>query len=166
MSNLASSTSSGQTGAFSLVIPATTYCAGSDVEGEVLLEFPQVQDEMIDEVTVELRGKLKVYAFSSCLCRTRSDRLLCRPQLRATYGAAKSFDREQAAHTYQDVYLETRIRVPPARFPCPSTTVQLPSPLGPGDPSVRVLGRMAGLCHGLLPRRGNCSPSENALCGG
>ena len=79
MSNLASSTSSGQTGAFSLVIPATTYCAGSDVEGEVLLEFSQVQDEMIDEVTVELRGKLKVYAFSSCSCRTRSDRLLSRP---------------------------------------------------------------------------------------
>ncbi|KAM5542521.1 hypothetical protein V8D89_003980 [Ganoderma adspersum] len=62
MSNLASSTSSGQTSTFSLVIPATTYCAGSDVEGEVLLEFPQVQDEMIDEVTVELRGTLKVSA--------------------------------------------------------------------------------------------------------
>ena len=50
-----------QTGPFSLVIPPTTYCPGSDVEGEVLLEFPQVQDEQIDEVVVELRGKIKVY---------------------------------------------------------------------------------------------------------
>ncbi|PIL37727.1 hypothetical protein GSI_01421 [Ganoderma sinense ZZ0214-1] len=39
---------------------STTYCAGSDVEGEVRLEFPKVQDEMIDEVTVELRGTVKV----------------------------------------------------------------------------------------------------------
>ena len=50
-----------QTGPFSLVIPPTAYCAGSDVEGEVLLQFPQVQDEQIDEVVVELRGKIKVY---------------------------------------------------------------------------------------------------------
>ena len=56
-----------QTGPFSLVVPPTTYCPGSDVEGEVLLEFPQVQDEQIDEVVVELRGKIKVYVlvFSS-----------------------------------------------------------------------------------------------------
>ncbi len=60
--NPASSTSSpGQTCTFSLVIPPTTYCPGSDVEGEVLLQFPQVQDEQIDQVTVELRGKMKVY---------------------------------------------------------------------------------------------------------
>ncbi|KAM5542524.1 hypothetical protein V8D89_003983 [Ganoderma adspersum] len=48
------------TGPFSLVIPPTTYCAGSDVEGEVLLEFPKVQDEQIEEVVVALRGLLEV----------------------------------------------------------------------------------------------------------
>ena len=48
------------TGPFSLEIPPTTYCPGSDVEGEVLLEFPKVQEEQIDEVVVALRGLLEV----------------------------------------------------------------------------------------------------------
>ncbi|PIL37737.1 hypothetical protein GSI_01431 [Ganoderma sinense ZZ0214-1] len=46
-------------GPFSLVIPPTTYCPGSDVEGEVLLTFPKVQEEKIDEVVVALLGNLK-----------------------------------------------------------------------------------------------------------
>ncbi|KAM5542523.1 hypothetical protein V8D89_003982 [Ganoderma adspersum] len=45
---------------FSLVIPPTTYCPGSDVEGEVLLKFPQMQDEQMDEVVVEFEGRVKV----------------------------------------------------------------------------------------------------------
>ena len=57
------------TGPFSLVIPPTTYCPGSDVEGEVLLEFPQMQDEQIDEVVLEFRGRLKVYVVFSFLMR-------------------------------------------------------------------------------------------------
>ena len=52
---------------FSLVIPPTTYCPGSDVEGDVLLEFPQMQDEQIDEVVLEFRGRLKVYVVFSFL---------------------------------------------------------------------------------------------------
>ena len=46
---------------FSLVIPPTTYCPGSDVVGEVLLEFPKVQDDQIEDVVVEFRGTLKAY---------------------------------------------------------------------------------------------------------
>ncbi|KAI1782552.1 hypothetical protein LXA43DRAFT_1142960 [Ganoderma leucocontextum] len=45
---------------FSLVIPPTTYCAGSDVEGEVALDFKQLQHDHVDEVIVTLRGTLKV----------------------------------------------------------------------------------------------------------
>ncbi|KAI1791031.1 hypothetical protein LXA43DRAFT_1061632 [Ganoderma leucocontextum] len=62
MSSNSTPTSPGQTGAFSLVIPPTTYCAGSDVEGEVVLDFPKAQHEHIDEVIVELRGTMKVSA--------------------------------------------------------------------------------------------------------
>lgn len=56
---------------FSLVIPPTTYCPGSDVEGEVLLEFPQIQDERIKEVVVEFRGRLKVCVVFSFLVSRR-----------------------------------------------------------------------------------------------
>ena len=52
-------------GPFSLAIPPTTHCLGSDVEGEVPLEFPNVQDEQLDEVVVALRGTLDVYVFKS-----------------------------------------------------------------------------------------------------
>nr|VWO97018.1 Two-component-like hybrid sensor histidine kinase 1 [Ganoderma boninense] len=50
----------GTTGPFSLVIPPTTYCPGSAVEGEVLLKFLDVQENKIDEVVVELRGTLRL----------------------------------------------------------------------------------------------------------
>ena len=33
----------------------------------MLLEFPQMQDEQIDEVVLEFRGRLKVYVVSSFL---------------------------------------------------------------------------------------------------
>nr|VWO97137.1 Interferon-induced GTP-binding protein Mx [Ganoderma boninense] len=46
---------------FSLAIPPATHCLGSDIEGEVPLKFPKVQDEQIDEVVgVALRGTLNV----------------------------------------------------------------------------------------------------------
>lgn len=49
---------------FSLVIPPTTYCPGSDVEGEVLLKFPQMHEEQIDKVVVEFGGRMRVYVLS------------------------------------------------------------------------------------------------------
>ena len=56
---------------FSLVIPPTIYCPGSDVEGEVLLKFPQMHDEQIEEVVVEFGGRMKV----SVSHRSCSDRV-------------------------------------------------------------------------------------------
>ncbi len=150
-STLASSTfSTGKTGPFSLVIPATTYCAGSDVEGEVLLQFPQVQDGQIDEVTVELRGTMEVYViFVSRL--SRSDRHVSRRhQLRVAYCPAHPFYQDAATRIYQEIPLDARVCIPPTGFPCPSVTVQLPSALWADYSSVRVLGRVPGSCHDHL----------------
>ncbi|RPD67560.1 hypothetical protein L226DRAFT_529885 [Lentinus tigrinus ALCF2SS1-7] len=45
--------------ALTLSIPPTIFCAGSDVEGEVLLDFRQLQQENIQQVYVKLRGSVQ-----------------------------------------------------------------------------------------------------------
>ncbi|KAI0691290.1 hypothetical protein C8T65DRAFT_670569 [Cerioporus squamosus] len=46
------------TQALNLSIPPTIYCAGSNVEGEVLVDFRRVQEEGIQQVHVKLRGSV------------------------------------------------------------------------------------------------------------
>ncbi|KAI1791025.1 hypothetical protein LXA43DRAFT_448948 [Ganoderma leucocontextum] len=59
-SNMAPTSPLSHIGPFSLVIPPTTYCAGSDVAGEVVLDFKKLQHDHVDEVIVTLRGTLNV----------------------------------------------------------------------------------------------------------
>ncbi|PIL37730.1 hypothetical protein GSI_01424 [Ganoderma sinense ZZ0214-1] len=100
---------------FSLVIPPTTYCPGSDVHGEVLLEFPKIQDEQIDEVVVELRGTLKMATSDS------SDRVSPQPQ--ALLGVKTSVWKRGSTYPPSDSHI---LRVP-FRFHLPSDPRILPS---------------------------------------
>ncbi|KAI1791024.1 hypothetical protein LXA43DRAFT_448963 [Ganoderma leucocontextum] len=57
MASLLSSASTSS--ALTVVVPPTIHCGGSFVEGEVLLNFRQLQEENFDEVCVELSGDIQ-----------------------------------------------------------------------------------------------------------
>ena len=50
--------------AISLEIPSAVYSSGSQVEGEVLLDFRQISQDKIQEVHVKLRGFAQTYVSS------------------------------------------------------------------------------------------------------
>ena len=62
---------SSSTQALTLSVPSTLYCAGSDVEGEVLLDFRQVQQENIQHVHIKLKGSVHTYGFLCDLPRLK-----------------------------------------------------------------------------------------------
>ncbi|TFK83755.1 hypothetical protein K466DRAFT_497860 [Polyporus arcularius HHB13444] len=51
------------TQSLNLSVPPRIYCAGGDVEGEVLLDFRQLQQENIQQVHVKFRGSVHTYVF-------------------------------------------------------------------------------------------------------
>ncbi|KAI1789993.1 hypothetical protein LXA43DRAFT_1182910 [Ganoderma leucocontextum] len=57
MASLLSSASTSS--ASTVVVPPTIHCGGGFVEGEVLLNFRQLQEENFDEVRVELSGNIQ-----------------------------------------------------------------------------------------------------------
>ncbi|OBZ65612.1 hypothetical protein A0H81_14406 [Grifola frondosa] len=48
--------------AIALEITPALFVAGGPVEGEVVLDFPLVQEEEIEEIVVKLRGSIRIYA--------------------------------------------------------------------------------------------------------
>ena len=50
--------------AISLKIPSVVYPSGSQLEGEVLLDFRQISQDKIQEVHVKLRGYAQTYVSS------------------------------------------------------------------------------------------------------
>ena len=55
------------TQAISLSIPSSVYSSGSQVKGEVLLDFRQLMQDKIQEVHVKLRGFAQTYVHSLIL---------------------------------------------------------------------------------------------------
>ncbi len=47
--------------ALTVYIPPAIYVAGSTIEGEVEMRFPDLQDENIEEVQLRLRGSSRTY---------------------------------------------------------------------------------------------------------
>lgn len=50
--------------ALTLALPPTIYVAGGFIEGEVLIDFRQLQQENIQEVHLKLRGVLQTFVHS------------------------------------------------------------------------------------------------------
>ena len=55
--------------ALTLALPPTIYVAGGFIEGEVLIDFRQLQQENIQEVHLKLRGVLQTFVHSFCTSR-------------------------------------------------------------------------------------------------